>query len=317
MSIALYDVDLAHNIMGWIPNLELMKVFEYYYSRNKIVKVITEQKNLKRFSKIIIFKNSPTLKFPQEVLAQEHSEIYGYGFYNRFIPLAEKYRDCKPNYFAYLFFEDRIKNKKKYNKIKNNNIVRVENRDLSGFNKDKKWIFVADHNFLELENAYDFLLEFKKYKIDFLEPLIAKSKEQLIKFYPKCYNSSRRIIIDFDWDDSLFQLYYNEKVLFSFSPKIYNQSKKELIRIINLILWVKGCGETIKFDFLKINSKEKKMPYFNLLQEILKWGETKTQLPFVKFSPQKFDECLNFLLENSEIRLSLKINPMSQSLDFI
>lgn len=311
MAVALYDVELAHNIKGWCPNLELMKVFDYYYKRNEVVHVIIDTKNISHYRKIIVFKNSPTLKFPSEILANEKAEIYGYGFYWRFIPLDEKYQSSSPNFLAYFFFSERILNIKKYEKIMDNSIVRVENMDLTGFKPDRKMIYVADHNFIQLPNAKEFLINYKQYKIDFLEPLVVKNEQELFTFFPLIKQSTRRIIIDFEWDDILFDLYKREKVLFNLPQRFLNGKFIYLCELIKLILKEKNDNSTILFNYLQLEPTQKKMPYFQILQEVLKWGSNKNQKSFLEFCPEIERQHFKIFLNNDELRILSKTRPQN------
>ena len=161
-SICLFDIDFLYS-SKFVPNLELMKIFNYYYQEGHVVNLGQKNENLDRYNQIIFFKDSPNISVPRGLdLSGDNKKIYGYGFYNRFIPLSEKYDNVPPNYLCYDIFNENIKNIKKYENIKKGSLVRIENEDFSDFSEDKKTFYIVDRNFSKLNNALSFVQKYYK-----------------------------------------------------------------------------------------------------------------------------------------------------------
>ena len=54
-SICLYDIDFLHGQSFSPPNLELMKVFNYYFKKGNVVNLGMNGENLDRYNQIIFF----------------------------------------------------------------------------------------------------------------------------------------------------------------------------------------------------------------------------------------------------------------------
>jgi len=91
-SICLFDMDLCYGGGHSPPNLELMKVANYYLKKGHIVNLGSPKENFERYNQIIFFKDRPGTRIPKDLsLSGQNKQIYGYGFYNRFIPLDTKF----------------------------------------------------------------------------------------------------------------------------------------------------------------------------------------------------------------------------------
>lgn len=324
-SICLYDIDFLHGQSFSPPNLELMKVFNYYFKKGNVVNLGMNGENLDRYNQIIFFKANPNTTIPRALsLSGETKQIYGYGFFRNFSPLKEQIRDIPPNYLPYDLNEDKIKNLPLYRKIKNNSIIRVENEDFSDFKKDSTSLYVADYNFLELKNAEEFLNKYKaKYQINFLYPLVAKDEDTFKKFFSIACASNRKIVVDFKFSKDFFEKFYYEKICFSAKPMKEEQNPSiYLQRILKMILWAKSENRIINFTKIHFNQIElKEKPLLKLSEHIYKWGITKTDISCYEFLSSKMDikELENLTATKRNVRLLLKQNPKTfdtQSVDF-
>ena len=322
-SICLFDIDFLYG-SKFVPNLELMKVFNYYYQEGHVINLGQKKENLDRYNQIIFFKDSPHISVPRGLdLSGENKQIYGYGFYNRFIPLSDKYTDMPPNYLCYDIFNENIKNLKKYENIKNGNLVRIENEDFSNFSQDKKTFYIVDRNFSKLDNAYSFIKEYyRNYQFEFLHQQRYYDKETFEKFFPYV-TASNRPIINFDFDINFFKKYYNEKVIFTIDFKEKETQKGLLKRIISMILFSKQNNHTLYLiNDLKVNTITKKQfPLIELLQLLVNWAASSKNISFYDFTyiTDKNKSIIELSKEYSYVRLLLKQNPKtfnSQDFDF-
>ena len=53
-SICLFDIDFLYS-SKFVPNLELMKIFNYYYQEGHVVNLGQKNENLDRYNQIIFF----------------------------------------------------------------------------------------------------------------------------------------------------------------------------------------------------------------------------------------------------------------------
>lgn len=314
-SICLYDIDFWHGQNFSPPNLELMKVFNYYYKKGDLIKFGKPKENFDRYNQTIFFKSNPNTKIPKALnLAGEDKQIYGFGFFKEFSPLADKFSKIEPNYLPYDLEEDKIKNIKLYNHIKKNSLIRVENKDFSDFKKDCNTIYIADYDFLNLSNADDFIKQFKRdYNIKFLYPLITNNVEQFEKFFSIAIISNRRLVVNFKFTKDFFKKYYYENIFFSAEPfECETNPSIYLQRILKMLLWAKNEQKSISFTsktFNKIELKEK--PLLSLSDYIYKWGYIKSDISCYDYliSVMDRDFLENLIANKRNLRLLLKQSP--------
>lgn len=323
-SIGLYDIDFNHSSKFSI-NLELMKVFNYYYSKGNIVRLINKGENMDKYNKIIFFKQNPSCAIPKGLdFCGDKKIIHGYGFFNSFTPLKEEIAETPPDFMIYDVNSNRIKDIALYNKIKNNSLIRIENNDFTYFNEKATNIFIVDYNFLNLSQSESFLKEHKKYSINFLWPLIAKNEQSIQIFFQYVYNSNRRLIIDFKFTYDFFMKYYYEPIVFQMKETTYDKNTQSFFkRFIKMILISKNENKPINLHLINptlIQKKDNKL--YNIYSLIGKWGLNKTQesfYDFIKDNKKDYDNVENTLANNTEIRLLLKQNPKNyniQNIDF-
>lgn len=316
-SICLYDIDFYHSSGFSPPNLELMKIFNYYNKKGDLIKFGKPKENFDRYNQIIFFKSNPKTKIPKTLsLTGENKQIYGYGFFKKFSPLANKFASLTPDYTPYNLNKSKIKNIKLYNQIENGSLIRVENEDFSDFNQDKPNIYIYDYDFMSLKNAEEFLLKYKrKYKINFLYPLIANNEDTFKKFFSVANDSNRRIIVNFIFSKEFFQKYYYENILFN--SELLDSEKDysiHLQRILKMILWAKKDQKPINFTFNNYSSLElKKHPILKLWQHIYHWNLMKTTETCYNYILKTIGNAQLENLTNSDknLRLLLKQNPLS------
>lgn len=316
-SICLYDIDFLHSSNFSPPNLELMKIFNYYFKKGNIVNLGKVGENLNRYNQVFFFKANPNTKIPRTLsLTGESKQLYGYGFFRNFTPLKDYIKDIKPSYIPYDLNEDKIKNLSLYKKIKTNSLIRVENEDFSDFKKDSSILYVSDYNFLELDNAFDFLNKYKlNYKINFLYPLIAKDEETFKKIFSVACNSNRRIIINFEFNKNFFKKFYYENILFLGEPMEKEKNPSLFLqRILKMILWAKSENKQIQFTKINFTKKElEEKPLLQLCEPIYKWCYAKTNVSCYKYLISKIglERLESLTASRRNVRLLLKQNPDS------
>lgn len=167
MHIALYDMDLWHIAQKVLPNLELAKVANYHRQQGDMVTMLTPKtRDEGRFDKIIFFKERRRAEGRDLKLSGPKREVYGQGFYNKFYPLDDKYTDVPPDYLIYEPYFDRLS--KEFKNLKKSSHIRIENRDLTYYHKDKLNLYIADMDYFNSgPAAFDALDEFKKHRFYF------------------------------------------------------------------------------------------------------------------------------------------------------
>lgn len=325
-SIYLYDIDLMHGSGFVPPNLELMKVFNYYYQRGDIVRMGMKKEDLDKYNQILYFKRSLKNNFPKHLpLSGEKIQVYGYGFYRKFTPLKPEIAITPPSYLPYIGqIEERIKNPSQFKLIEKNSLIRVESNDFTDFKENCSSIYVADENFLYVPNAEDFVKEYKRnYNIRFLYPLIAKDIETFEKYFAISAVSNRRMVVDFDFSKDFFKKYYYEPILFAAAPR-KNETNPSvyLQRIVKMILIAKNENKQINFTPHNFNSIDlQSRPILSLWNDIIKWSKEKEQLSFYDFYAKNNDIATleNLVSSKRNLRLLLKTNPKTldtHSIDF-
>lgn len=313
-SICVYDIDFHHS-SKFVPNLELMKVYNYYYQRGDIIVMGRPNENFERFNQVYYFMEMPGTKIPKSLsLYGKNKSIHGYGFYKRHISLKEDILATPPIYYCYDSEIAKIKNVKEYEKIRRSSIVRIENNDFTGFKSDALNIYVADHNFLYLPTAKDFINEYgRKYNINFLRGLIAKDEDIVGKFLGVSKKSNRRIFIDFNFDKKFFKKFYYENVLFSGRPREGEDCERFVARLLKMILLAKSENKKIDITKEGFNIKTRKEnPCLNIVSLLIKWSTSKSICSFYHFLNGKDLILVENSLENyKDLRLLSKQSPLT------
>ena len=232
----LYDCEMWHRGKT-MPNLELMKIYNYHYSRGEIVRLLRPGDNTSTYTKVIYFKETDT-ELPKSLeVYGDNKEFYGYGFYKCFIPLNEIYRDTPPSYTIYEPYEDKFKlSYSRY--FRKSSFVRIENEDYSGYKPSSTYIFASDHNALALPNIEDFLQSYKKHNIYFSRGANTHNIEELKFIYPYRDVIRNKIVIRCKPTEEMI-VNFNRAYLPINDP--YEKESKEhyLIRVVYLALYFK------------------------------------------------------------------------------
>lgn len=271
-SIGLYDCEFWHSETK-LPNLELMKTFNYYYSRGDIVTFLSPQDSFIPFNKVLFFKEYVSTRIPKSIgLSGENIERYGYGFYKTFEPLKEG-ENCPPDYLPYEMRKDKVKRFSVFNKIKRGSLIRLENEDFSDLKPNGGDLYLIDHDANRLANFKSFVLDYKeKYNIHFLKGIEIFSEKELEDFFSIYAASGNKIQVSFDFSKDFFLKYYIDNFLIYPCPSEKN-FEKDLYKTICLILYAKSDNKILNFKKITINSiKTDKCPLLKLYPSILEWN---------------------------------------------
>ena len=201
MIIGLYDIDMW-NTGKSMPNLELMKVYNYYYKKNHRVLMMKPKEDELKYAKIFYFKEKLNTQIPNSlVLNEDKKQIIGYGFYGKTPKLKPEIHSMQPSYDPYDIYSYKLKVPKGYDTLKKSSLIRVETEDFINFKNNINKVYVADSNFLYSNGAEDFLKENKNnHSFLFYHNLIAKDEETYNTFIRYSILFDRRILIDFDFN---------------------------------------------------------------------------------------------------------------------
>ena len=301
-SIALFDIDFWYGRKQY-PNLELMKVFNYYYSQNHIVVFTKPNQDLERFNKIFYFFENTNIQIPKSLfISNDKSQCYGCGFYNSFRPLINPINDSPPSFIPYDLEEDKIKDLKNYNKIKRRSLIRLENKDFTNFDSNKRHIYLADHDVLYQNDIESFIKEYNKFNLNCYYPLNIYSEDKLdrVNQYSQYFKGNRYNLL-FNYTKETFDKYGSCNYIFNFNDFT---TKDNRIKFIKSILYLKAKG--LKPYFNKFN----KIP--TELEPIFKWYNSGLQESYYSYISDKPELITQFNLNfknDSDYRLLLKQNP--------
>lgn len=307
--IGLYDIDLWHGKKP-VPNLELMKIYNYYYKKGDRVVMLKPEDDITPFSHIFYFKEKTNTIIKNSLdLSNEKCSILGTGFYGKTPCLKPEIHCLPPAYEPYDIYSYKLKVSKGYDVFKRSSLVRVETNDYAGFNKDNKNIYIADSNFLYSAGAESFLQENKNHNFLFFNPLLAKDRETALLFSRYSILFNRDIVIDFPFDKEFFLENIKEKFIF---PCKYNGNERVenfLLRTTKMALIYKN-----KNVYFRINGKFPNTPAAQYINQWIRSPQRISYAELFKDNTKALKE-LNGL--NTELRLLLKQNPLKININLI
>lgn len=304
MNIGIYHIELWH-LGAAVPNLELMKIYNYYYQKGHKITMIKPKEDLGRYDQIFYFKDNPNTILPKTFqFRKDRRQLLGYGFYKKTNILKPEIFSLPPLYYIYDPFTNKLKWKNEYERMKKNSYIRVETNDFVDFKPNANKIYIADNDFCLQEKALDFLEEYKQYSYFFLRPLKLSTK-QLDKFarYSNLLNRDLELT---DFNGAAFLEYSNEtRIAFP-----YHQFKKEndlnyTLRLVKMGLLQKYYGTAAPALASQTTSQK------SINQKILKWIVDRNRLPMKEFYKDDKEVQDLVLVGDSELRLLLRANPLT------
>lgn len=321
MTIGLYDIDFFHG-SKFAPNLELMKTYNYYLNQGHQILFLRPQDHFGRCDKIIFFKARPETKIPLKLnIIGENKIIYGYGFYKCFTPIKSNAKNDKPSFLPYELQTEYLEpTELKYlQNIKKSSIIRAENHDITGFQKDSNKIYLADEK-LSIESINWLLNNYKQYKFDFLYNVEINENQFLL--LTKYFSNMKRPPINTDYSCDFFKKYSSFNVRWLIKPNDKENNLNLFVeRLIKMILWCKYYREKLQFivpTFSK--TQQTNYPITNFIFKLNRWAKVNSSITFYEFLKSKKDKKLitNIVDNQTNLRLLIKQNPLNNlvNLDF-
>lgn len=306
MNIALYDIDLYHAPARHKPNLELMKTYNYYYKSNHKVTLVKPSDDLTRFSKVIYFKDAHFNYFPKTNLSESKAILYGQGFYNYFESLPLHIHNSPPSFLPYDLVYEKITGVK-YEHLKQNSIIRLENKDITGFKENSNSIYFVDQDITSLDFS-DFFHEYHNYNFYFYNAPRChnlKQFEEMEKFSNLIRTS---ISIDFKYDKDFVEKYQNS-IAYPCYPIEDENDDTAAQRVIKTILLLKKKNLRFKTRVAYIKKD-------TLLNYIVDWGCAATSLSYFEYY-KDVPIAINLAdATPAQCRLLLKTKPQNGVFDF-
>lgn len=306
MHIGLYDIDLHHS-PNPVFNLELMKIFNYFYSKGIKVSMMRPQDDEGRFSKIIYFKDSPNFQVPKHlVLTGDNKKIFGYGFYGKVEPLKEPYCAAAPSFLPYDPYSSKFGTNDYYQTVKKNSIVRMETNDLTGL-KESKIIYVVDRKPLN-KDIPSFISQFQNKKFNFFHSLIFETLEQYYNLKSFSHLFLNRFTIAFPFDSKFFLSHMDKDFLYLSKPFPKEKELNFQIRFVEMILAYKYKKLPIGFRYEPANE---------LLKRVFQWGKSNSYQSYKDYYKTCKAAQNELLLLPNGLRLLLKQNPETYNPEYL
>ena len=250
-TIGLYDIDLWHRGKS-APNLELMKIYNYYQQRNNLVRMMKPNEDEGRYSRIIYFKDNPNIQIPRALTINgDKKETYGYGFYKKYYPLDEEIMKVPPVYDLYDVYSYKLSvPNNSYDSLKRDSLIRLESNDFTDFKPERLKMNFVDHDFLYVKDAFECLLENKNHRFNFFHTLWVKDEDTFYKFerfIPLIYSY---IIIDFKYSQEFFfENFIKDNVIFKFEKRENETVLNYQLRYVKMGLLYKNKKIRMKIPF--------------------------------------------------------------------
>lgn len=238
--IGVYDLDWHFgHYKKKIFNLDLMKVFKYYWDKGDIVKFISpDDRDVGYYDAVYYFKDNPKLQIPDKVKMFSNCHLRGYGFYNKYIPLREDVFNTVPSFMPYELLDMHKKMEFLLNNIKIKSYIRLETEDYSHHNNMADLYYVADYDVFRLDNIGK-LLDNKDAKYYLFWATGCDSREKYNE-YKEFSNRivNRRLQINFNYD---YNFIFNNMEYRNIYPIFQKEETREqdLVSIIEAVRTVK------------------------------------------------------------------------------
>lgn len=300
MNIGMYHFEMWHRGKA-APNLELMKIYRYYYEKGDKVTLMRPGDDEGRFNKIYYFKEYPNTVIPKTLSVYgPNKSIFGYGFYRKTDILPPEIFKLAPLYYLYDAFTDKLSSSIPYPMLKNNSLIRVETNDFADY-KPNAALFIADYNICDFgDKAVNFLEEYKNKSLHYLyQPHL--SCAALPKFSRYSALLSPRIV-DFE-----INVFIEECRDSNITFPIYQLSKETLE---NYRLRLLKMGLIYKSKDAKPITLLLEKPNDEFCLELINWIKKGGRISFINFTKEPE---IQKQIENNgvEFRVLSKANPLT------
>lgn len=276
MYIGLIDYDALSYPKKFFPNLEIMKLSSYFKKDKNIVKLVLNQSDLDKYSKIYLRKNINDNDYPSSLILNERCTYGGLAFTNNeYLPMGMEIESCVPDlqiydkYYSNFNVSKLVKEKK--DMLAKSCFVRlIYNGEIKNFYKNsctplhKGSIFIYDMNLFDTNNILPILNNIGyKTHIKFIYPQTIKNKEIYFQVCREKWNYAKNKII------------FNDKIVLNKEFKDFCINSKDF-KIKGYFLTGYDSNNTFTENYLKqeinrvlnrtiysVSSNSKVLPYCN------------------------------------------------------
>lgn len=173
MYVGIIDQDLIQQKI-FNPNLETMQLSTYHKQKKDIVELVIVSKNIEKYDKLYLVKNTNDMKFLPRVIADPRTECIGLGFTNgKYIPRPEI--DSLPAdttiYDKYIRakYETMSKaNQKRVRELKTVQHIRVNlGNKMNWVRPQQSYVKIYDTNPTDISGLYEYCNNYKTVKFKF------------------------------------------------------------------------------------------------------------------------------------------------------
>ena len=303
-SIGLYHLDLWHSIGSAVPNLELIKIFSYFYNRGDQITMVRPQDPLERFNKVFFFKDSKNVlgKEASSKLIIENKTLMGYGFFGKTERLKPEIFNQKLNYKCYDEVSWKLSNKADYPNIVKNSFVRFETEDFTDYKPERPLIYINDENLAAVPQVFDLLQQYKNHTFCPLHSI--KINDENIEQFMRYDDLIRGIYSCNDYSPDLFREYHsNKKIVFNLSQHSRETEMHYAKRLMVMGLMFKNKKVTPR-PLAGITKK-------GMTEKISNWILKNDQRSFMAYYSDDKEVQKMIVNAPSEIRLLYKTNPLT------
>ena len=305
-TIGIYHMDLWHTLNKAVPNLEAIKIYNYFLNKGDQVLMIGPNDELQRFNYIYFIKDSPTPlgKEASSKLAIENKKLMGYGFFGKVDKLKPEIFNQKLNYACYDKLLYRITNKGDYNNMAKNSLIRVETEDFTDYKPDRNLIFIADNNPTAITAMPDFLLEHKNnHQFKFLFPLRVNSDN--IDKFARFESLIKGTLVCNDFTSQTYKEYcYDKHIVFNYERRGNESDNHYIARLLAMGIIIKSYQSTPSIGVNRYSEN-------GIAKSIYQWILQKDWSPFITYYSDNKDIQNYILNAPSEIRLLCKTKPLA------
>ena len=218
MDIGLIDYDALLYPENFFPNIDIMKLSNYYKKERHITSLILNTNNLERYTKIFFRKENDDGVYPSKVLLRENCEYGGEAFSNNlYQSISKEVDNAAPDlniyntYFRNILrkqpnYEEKIKNfeKASYVRFSSNNVDCDLDCKKGIIGAPSGYVYIYDPKVLELKEApglLDKIVPSRNSRVLFTAP---RSTQNISSLYNWCKR---------DWLSAKNQIYFTKTLL--------------------------------------------------------------------------------------------------------
>lgn len=295
MKIGIYDADIYQPNSKPFPNLEAMKISNFYKNKSAIVELLPNLIDIEKYDKVFIRKDRKRGKIDNKVLMMGNVDYGGLFFSNNiYVPLNDEIEKTTPDTTLYMpFLREKLKEGKftegevkqfiggayirifydkwiyKYNPVHRQSIILYD----TDITLNKNW-----------SKEVNYLHQCSKRKVKILHPVIARSMGDLVylcEVKPFFSDRPTKIVIDLEEIETNFKEFlfmhkellqkYGGQMLFIYINKFYKNKipyDNYIVGMLNKIFLARSEG--VKLNLLFIPS-DFYNPYDKIMTAMADW----------------------------------------------